>query len=66
MESKKCKNCKRTGVPLFTCSRCNKVHLCVPCDTSSEQLKWVEPVEGKEEYVCTKCITKLKLRDWDD
>lgn len=65
VESKKCKNCKKTNVPLFTCSRCKKVHLCVPCDTTSDLLRWVEPEEGKEEYICAKCVMKHKLQDWD-
>lgn len=65
VESKKCKNCKKTDVQLFTCNRCKKVHLCMPCDTLSDLLRWVEPEEGREEYICAKCVMKHKLQDWD-
>ena len=66
MESKKCKSCKKVSTCLYTCNRCKKIHVCATCDNTSELLRWVEPEENKEEYVCSKCIIKLKLRDWDE
>lgn len=57
-----CKSCKKPVIVYAECSHCKKFRICLPCDNTTDKMRWVE-INEKEVYCCYKCIEKNNLRD---